>query len=87
MRVPKVAIRFVHLRIFLLLLLDRGETFLLLVSHPCGLSSLTTNEERGRSEQANELKRFHILGLYRVTHESSLPFVPQTAMVSHLPIK
>ena len=59
MRVPKIAVRFVHLRIFLLLP-DRGETFLLLVSHPSFLRRLTTNEERDRSEQANELKLFHI---------------------------
>jgi len=59
MRVPEVPVRFVHLRIFLLLP-DRGETFLLLVSHPSGLNSLTTNEERDRSEQANKLKLFHI---------------------------
>ena len=59
MRVPKIAVRFVHLRIFLLLP-DRDETFLLLVSRPGGLRRLTTNEERDRSEQANELKLFHI---------------------------
>jgi len=59
MRVPKIAVGFVHLRIFLLLP-DRGETFLLLVSHPSGLRRLTTNEQRDRSEQANELNLFHI---------------------------
>jgi len=76
MCVPQISVGFVNLRIFLLLVLDGGETFLLLVSHPSGLSGLTTDEERDRSEQANELKRFHIIGLYRVTHESSLPFAP-----------
>ena len=59
MRVPEIAVGFVHLRGFLLLLLDRGEALLLLISHPGGLSSLTTDEERGGSDQANELKRFH----------------------------
>ena len=55
-----VPIRFVHLRILLLLLLDRGKTFLLLVPRPRGLRRLTTNEERDRSEQANDLKLFDI---------------------------
>ena len=59
MRVPKIAVRFVHLRIFLLLP-NRGETFLLLVPRPRRLKRLTTNEERDRSDQANDLKLFHI---------------------------
>ena len=54
-----VPVRFVHLRIFRPLP-DRGETFLLLVPRPRGLRRLTTNEERDRSEQAKELKLFHI---------------------------
>jgi hypothetical protein len=45
MRVPKIAVGFVHLRIFLLLP-DRGETFLLLVPHPSGLGRLATNQNR-----------------------------------------
>ena len=60
MRVPEIAVGFVHLRSFILLLLDRGETFLLLVPRPRRLKRLTTNEERDRSEQANDLKLFHI---------------------------
>ena len=78
MCVPEIAVRFVHLRAFLFFLLDCGETFLLLISRSGGLSRLTTDEECGQSEQADELKRFHILGLYRVTHQSSLPFAPQS---------
>ncbi len=42
MRVPQIAIGFVHLRIFLLLALNRCETFLLLVSHARGLSRFAT---------------------------------------------
>ena len=73
-RVPEISVGFVHLRGFLLLLLDRGQTFLLLVSHPGGLSRFATNQDCRAGDQANELKLFHISGLYRVTHESSLPF-------------
>ena len=59
MRVPQIAVAFVHLRVFLLLLLNRGKTLLLLVPHPRGLDGFATDEERDSSDQANELKRFH----------------------------
>jgi hypothetical protein len=59
MRVPKIAVRFVHLRIFLLLL-DRGETFLLLVPHPSGLGRLATNQNRPANNKANKLKMLRI---------------------------
>jgi len=59
MRVPKIAIGFVHLRIFLLLP-DRGETFLLLVPHPSGLRRLATNQNRPANNKANKLKMLHI---------------------------
>ncbi len=80
MRVPEVAIGFVHLRIFLLLLLDRGQSFSLLVPHPRRLGRLAADEDSGADNHANELKEFHIFGLYRVTHESSLRFPPQAAI-------
>ena len=50
MRVPKVPIPFVNLRIFLLLLLDLSETFLLLISHPGWLGRFTTDETDGASD-------------------------------------
>ena len=60
MRVPQIAVAFVHLRIFLLLLLNRGKTLLLLVPHPRGLGSFTTDQDCGAGDQANKLKLFHI---------------------------
>ena len=60
MRVPQIAVAFVHLRIFLLLLLNRGKTLLLLVPHPRGLDSFTTDQDCGAGDQANKLTLFHI---------------------------
>jgi hypothetical protein len=61
LRVPKVLIRFVVLRQFLLLSLKLGQSFLFLIPHPGGLvCRLTTDENRGSRNQRNELKVFHI---------------------------
>ena len=60
MRVPEVAIGFVHLRIFLLFLLDRGQSFPFLVPHPRRLGRLAANQNRPANNKANKLKVLHI---------------------------
>jgi hypothetical protein len=57
--VPEIALRFIRLLV-LLLLLHRGEALGFLISPARGLGALATDEECGASDQANELKVFHI---------------------------
>ena len=60
MCVPKINVRFVVLRILLLLPLDLSETFLLLISGAGSLSGFATDQKCNDSNQPNELKLFHI---------------------------
>ena len=61
MGVPKVYVRFIVLRVFLLLSLDLRQTLLLLISSSGGFASRFTAEQKaGRGYQCNKLKLFHI---------------------------
>ncbi len=60
MCVPQVAIGFIHLRIFLLLLLNRGQPFPFLIPHPRRLGRLAANQNRPANNKANKLKMLHI---------------------------
>jgi hypothetical protein len=58
-RVPEIDVRLIVLRIFLLFSLNRGQTFLFLISHACGFSGFATDQECKDPKQPNELKLFH----------------------------
>ena len=59
-RVPKINVRFIVLRIFLLLPLDLRHTFLLLISCSGSLAGrFTTEQKADRGDQCNKLKLFH----------------------------
>lgn len=59
--IPQVQIRLVILRSFLLLALNLGQAFLLLISHSRGLiRCFATNQECADCAKGNELKVFHI---------------------------
>jgi hypothetical protein len=64
LRVPEIALRFIHFLLSLLLLFDGGEAFRFLVSSAVGIArrigGLATDEERGATDQANELKVLHM---------------------------
>jgi hypothetical protein len=58
--VPEITLSLVHLCALLLLLFDSRETFPLLVSHAGRFCALATDKQCPASDQANELKLFHI---------------------------
>jgi hypothetical protein len=66
LRVPKIALPFIHLLRLLFFLFDRSEAFRFLISPAAGIAGrirgLATDEKCGASHQANELKVLHMFG-------------------------
>ena len=60
LRIPEIPVRFIHLIALLFLLLDRGQTFLFLVSTSRGLGGLTADQNHSAPNDANKLNVVHI---------------------------
>jgi hypothetical protein len=68
MGVPKIHVRFVVLRVFLLFLLDLGDTLLFLISAGLGgfRRRFATDHNGRRRNYPNELKHFHAPNIQQV---------------------